>query len=98
MIFIFTSIVHSQVEIESPPSYEAYIAVDNTIDSPPSVDAPKMDLELKGMEDPRPELRSSISVADEVGAKQGQLSELFKSFRLKGSNVERFFGLLITVK
>ena len=89
--------MYTQVKVEAPPSYEAYLDVENNIDSPPAVDAPKQDLELKGMNDNRPEKRTSTAVAEEVRSNQVRLSGIYKTWRLKRNNVERYFGLSITI-
>jgi hypothetical protein len=96
-ILFLSSILHAGIKTEKPPSIEDYLAVEHTIETPPAVEAPKMDLGLKGMADDRPETRSPASVAEEVRANQGRLNALYKSWRLKGKAVERYFGVSLTI-
>lgn len=62
-ILFISSLVHAGIKTEKPPSFEDYLAVENTIETPPAVEAPKMDLGLKGMVDDRPEFKAELETA-----------------------------------
>ena len=87
----------AQAVREAPPDLDAYLGVDAGIRTPPPVDAPRMDLGLKGPPDDRPRSRSSASVAEEVRANQAGLGARYKRWRMKGADIERLFGVSLTI-
>lgn len=58
-----THMVYAEIKMDKPPSFEDYLSVENTIDAPPAVEAPKMDLGLKGMVDDRSRCGSILSTS-----------------------------------
>lgn len=96
-LLLLPQIICAQAKMEKPPSFEEYLTAENNIDLPSAVEAPQIELGLKGMRDDRPETRTSASLAEEVRSHQGRLTALYKAWKLKGKDAERYFGVAITI-
>src|SRR4051812_32351708 len=91
------ALLSAQPKMEPPPDLDAYLGADTEIPAPPPVEAPRAELGLKGALDDRPATRSAETVAEEMRTNQARLAEIYKRRVLKGMQVERYFGVSLTI-
>lgn len=99
LVAFAVSFASAQLKRERVPTREGYLKVSTDIEESAVVREPERTVELRGVADNLPPVRTPESVAAEVRLNQSRLSYLYKIWKFKGINGVggRRYGLYLTI-